>query len=170
MIAEYVLPKMLKCLSAFLDFCYLVRWSDFDKMTRAVIKDTIYRFHQHCKIFKTTGVHDNFSLPCQHSILHYLEHIQEVGAPNGLCSSITESWHITAVKKPWWRSIHNNPLLQILKTNEHLDKLAALRVHFVDQGMLLPLYAPPPTPLDEDEDDGGPVDDHVLAEVTLAHT
>ena len=33
----------------------------------------------------------------------------------------------------------------------------------MDQGMLPPLYAPPPAPLDEDEDDGGPVDDCVLA-------
>lgn len=34
--------------------------------------------------------------------------------------------------------------------------------------MLPPLYAPPPAPLDEEDDDGGPVDDSVLAEVTLA--
>ncbi|KIJ16060.1 hypothetical protein PAXINDRAFT_76254, partial [Paxillus involutus ATCC 200175] len=40
------------------------------------------------------------------------------GAPNGLCPSITESKHITAVKKPWRRSNKHNALGQILRTNQ----------------------------------------------------
>ena len=34
---------------------------------------------------------DVYSLPRQYSIVHYQYLIQEFGAPNGLCSSITES-------------------------------------------------------------------------------
>ncbi|KAJ7504628.1 hypothetical protein B0H11DRAFT_1632581, partial [Mycena galericulata] len=70
------------------------------------------------------------------------------GAPNGLCSSITESKHIKAVKKPYRRSNRNKPMSQILLTNQRLDKLAAARVDFTSRGMmsdaLLPLPAPPP--------------------------
>src|SRR5882762_245366 len=59
-----------------------------------------------------------------------------VCAPNGLCSSITESKHIEAVKEPWRRSNHFNALSQMLLTNQRLDKLAASRVDFASCGML----------------------------------
>ena len=58
------------------------------------------------------------------------------GAPNGLCSSITESKHIKAVKQPWRRSSHYEALGQMLLTNQHLDKLAAAHVNFTHCGML----------------------------------
>jgi len=62
--------------------------------------------------------------------------IRLFGAPNGLCSSITEAKHIKAVKEPWRRSNHNKPLKQILLTNQHLDKLAAARIDFTQRRML----------------------------------
>ena len=58
------------------------------------------------------------------------------GAPNGLCSSITESKHIPSVKKPCDRSNHCNALGQILLTNQRLDKLTAAHVDFESRGML----------------------------------
>jgi hypothetical protein len=62
--------------------------------------------------------------------------IRAFGAPNGLCSSITESKHIKAVKEPWRRSNRFEALPQILLTNQRLDKLAAARVDFAERGML----------------------------------
>ena len=67
---------------------------------------------------------------------HYRHLIQVFGAPNGLCSSITESKHVKAVKEPWRRSNHFNALGQMLLTNQRLDKLAAARVDFENRGML----------------------------------
>ena len=58
------------------------------------------------------------------------------GAPNGLCSSITEPKHIKAVKKPYQRSSHYKALGQMLLTNQCLDKLAAAQVDFEKCGML----------------------------------
>lgn len=58
------------------------------------------------------------------------------GAPNGLCSSITENRHIQAVKEPWRRSNRHEPLGQMLLTNQRLAKLAAARVDFTARGML----------------------------------
>ncbi|KAG1751047.1 hypothetical protein EDB19DRAFT_1268490 [Suillus lakei] len=65
------------------------------------LQDALDRFHQYRKVFKTTGVRLTFSLPRQHSLQHYARMIRLFGAPNGLCSSITESKHIKAVKEPW---------------------------------------------------------------------
>ena len=62
--------------------------------------------------------------------------IHAFGAPNGLCSSITESKHIKVVKEPWWRSNQFNALGQMLLTNQRLDKLAAACIDFSNCGML----------------------------------
>jgi hypothetical protein len=58
------------------------------------------------------------------------------GAPNGLCSSITESKHIKAVKQPWQQSNRYHALLQMLVMNQWLDKLAAAQADFKEWGML----------------------------------
>lgn len=78
----------------------------------------------------------DFSLPRQHSLNHYFLMIRLFGAPNGLCSSITESKHIKAVKEPWRRSSRYKALGQMLLTNQRLDKIAAARSDFEARGML----------------------------------
>ncbi|OAX31228.1 hypothetical protein K503DRAFT_806247 [Rhizopogon vinicolor AM-OR11-026] len=69
-------------------------------------------------------------------MVHYSLLIRLFGAPNGLCSSITKSKHIKAVKGPWRRSSRFNALSQMLLTNQWLDKLAALRADFMQRNML----------------------------------
>ena len=66
----------------------------------------------------------------------YRHHIKKFGAPNGLSSSITESKHITAVKKPWRQSRCYEALGQMLTINTWNDKLAAARIDFLSRGML----------------------------------
>ncbi|KAG1896024.1 uncharacterized protein F5891DRAFT_1130403 [Suillus fuscotomentosus] len=133
-IVEYVSPQLVECLSAFLNFCYLVRRSELGEDSLAKIKQALQHFHEAREIFCDSGVRPNdFALPCQHSMVHYIHLIQEFGAPNGLCSSITESRHITAVKKSWYAA-----------DNQRLDKLAAAHVDFVARGLLPASHAPPP--------------------------
>ena len=68
--------------------------------------------------------------------VHYLHLIQKFSAPNGLCSSITESKHIKVVKELWRWSGHWEAIKQMLTTNTHLNKLAAVQVNFASHGML----------------------------------
>lgn len=128
---------MVRALAAFLDFCYIARHNVHTNKTLAELDDALQRFHKYRTIFQTSGVRpDGFALPRQHSLVHYRELIELFGAPNGLCSSITESKHIKAVKKPWRRSNRYKALIQMLKINQRLDKLAAARVEFEARGML----------------------------------
>ena len=128
---------MVMALQAFLDFCYIVRRDVHDTQSLKALEDALDHFHKHCQIFQTTGVRlDGFNLPRSHAAVHYLYLIRAFGAPNGLCSSITESKHIKAVKEPWRRSSRWNALKQMLTTNSRLDKLAAARVDFASRGML----------------------------------
>jgi hypothetical protein len=127
---------MVRTVSAFIDFCYLVRRAVITEDTLSAIDDALSRFHLEREIFRDLGVRTDFCLPRQHSMKHYRPLIQMFGAPNGLCSSITENKHITAVKEPYRRSNRFKALGQMLVTNQRLDKLAAARVDFEARGML----------------------------------
>ncbi|KAJ3511752.1 hypothetical protein NMY22_g15551 [Coprinellus aureogranulatus] len=182
-----LLPReVIKCFAAFLDLCYLVRRNDIDSDTLTKIQKALQRFHTHREFFRRTGVREEgFSLPRQHSLVHYCDNIRNFGAPNGLCSSITESRHITAVKKPWRRSNRYEALGQMLLINQRLDKLAAGRSHFAARGMLPPERLKLLDPLENsttvqvragleegerDEDEGGAINERVLADVRLSRT
>jgi hypothetical protein len=128
---------MLRTFRAFLEFCYIARRDAITDSTLEELTDALARFQEYRLVFKEEGVRTSgFSLPRQHAANHYPEMIRLFGAPNGLCSSITESKHIKAVKEPWRRSNRNKPLKQVLLTNQRLDKLAAARVDFTARGML----------------------------------
>src|SRR5882724_11384715 len=128
---------MVVDLWAFLEFCYIARHDIHDTTSLCDLGNALNRYHTHHKIFQECGIHTNgFNLPRQHSLVHYVQLIRVFGAPNGLCSSITESKHIKAVKKPWQCSNHFNALGQMLLTNQWLDKLAATHVNFAHHRML----------------------------------
>ena len=122
---------MVKVVAALINFCYLVRRNIISETALAQIQSTLDCFHQHREIFHELGIRpDGFSLLRQHSLVHYVFAITQFGAPNGLCSSITESKHIKAVKRPYRQSGKNKPMGQILVTNQRIDKLAAAHTHF----------------------------------------
>lgn len=133
----YVHVDIIKTLNAFLDFCYIARQNVLSEASLDALDVALGRFHHYREIFRASGVRpDGFSLPRQHSLKHYRQHIENFGAPNGLCSSITESKHIIAVKKPWRRSGRYEALQQMLIINSRNDKLAAARADFTSRGML----------------------------------
>lgn len=136
-IQGHVPDEMVQKIHAFLEFCYIAQCDIHDTHSLSALDNALLRFHHYHEIFQTTGVHsDGFNLPRQHSLIHYCKLIRAFGAPNGLCSSITESKHIKTVKEPWQWSSCFEELSQMLLTNQRLDKLAAAQVDFVNHGML----------------------------------
>jgi len=100
-------------------------------------KDCVNKFHELRNIFITVGVRSSISLPRQHALMHYYYSIQLFGSPNGLCSSITESKHIKAVKEPWRRSSRYKALSQMLTALTRMEKMTTLRRQFAEQGMMV---------------------------------
>ncbi|KAH7904887.1 hypothetical protein BJ138DRAFT_1118986 [Hygrophoropsis aurantiaca] len=135
-IEGHVPPDVVRTFRAFLEFCYLVRRNIITEDTLVQIEDALNRFHHYRKVFHRVGIVFTFSLPRQHAMSHYPILIRLFGAPNGLCSSITESKHIKAVKQPYRRSSRFRALGQMLITNQRLDKIAAARTDFINRGML----------------------------------
>jgi hypothetical protein len=136
-IKGHVPRNAVQAFRAFLEFCYIVQHDVVTEETLCDLRDALDRYHCYRTIFEQVGVHpDGFALPRQHSLVHYFSLVRAFGAPNGLCSSITELKHIKAVKEPWRRFNHYKALGQMLLTNQRLDKLAAARVDFTHRGML----------------------------------
>ncbi|KAF9497958.1 hypothetical protein BDN71DRAFT_1481491 [Pleurotus eryngii] len=146
----------------------LVGFSVFTPQTLENVNQALAAFHQSREVFCDVGVHPNdFSLPRQHLLIRYPHLIQEFGAPNGLCLSITESQHITAVKKPWRHSSCWNALGQMLTMNQHLDKLTYDMLPISHNAVPKPV---PPDPLDDSAEGCAPTDDLVKGNVMLART
>ncbi|KAI5988134.1 hypothetical protein EDC04DRAFT_2993249 [Pisolithus marmoratus] len=122
-IEGYVPEEIILTFSSFLKFCYLVHRNVITEPTLIAIEDALTSFHSHHGIFHDAGV-------------HYPYLIGQFGMPNGLCSSITESKHIKAVKWPYQRTNHFQALRQILRINKRLDKFAAVQADFKKHGML----------------------------------
>jgi hypothetical protein len=173
--------EIVKCLVAFLDACYIARRQDIDANALRAFDDALKKFRGLREVFRNSGVRRTFSLPRQHALFHYRRLIEDFGVPGGLYSSITESRHITAVKKPWRRSNRYDALGQMLRTNQRLDKLTAMCCNFVSRGMLPGGHASGRTlshvlPRSvggngAESDDEGPADeDVVLGSVVLART
>jgi len=175
-----------------MECCYTARRNVIVSSDLRGFEQNLARFHDLRNIFITTGVRKSISLPQQHALLHYVPKIELFASPNGICSSLTESKHKSAVKEPWRRSNRFNPLPQMVKTLSRLDKLAALRSTFHNRGMLngtvsqyasalangdVPMILPygvhdedeNGSSDDRDDDDGGPLaTPKTLAQVNLA--
>jgi len=126
---------VIRTFCAFLEFCYTAHRDVITEDDLAELEDALSRFHLFREVFAPIRP-NGFLLPRQHALVHYPDLIRLFGAPNGICSSITESKHICAVKEPWRRSSRNEALLQMLVTNQCLDQLSAAHVEFGERGML----------------------------------
>ncbi|KAH9027343.1 hypothetical protein EDB85DRAFT_2172406 [Lactarius pseudohatsudake] len=135
-IAGYVPSVMVHCIAAFMDACYIARRNAIDSLSHEHLRDCVQTFHRLRAIFVETGARTTLSLPRQHALNHFYNAIHLFGSPNGLCSSITESKHIRAVKEPWRRSSRYLALTQMLRTLLRLDKMSVLRQRLEDNGTL----------------------------------
>lgn len=122
-------------MATFMDACYIARRNAISEPALTQFQDCVTKFHHLRESFIALGVRSSISLPCQHSLSHYRNSIRLFGSPNGVCSSITESKHIKAVKEPWRRSSRFNALKQMLRTLERLSKMSTLRQIFSDHKM-----------------------------------
>jgi hypothetical protein len=144
--------------------------SVFTHSTLDRLDEALKRFHEYRHVFQRVGVRDpapaGLSLPRQHAMTHYRRHIENFGAPNGLCSSITESKHISVVKRPWRHSSRYNAIHQMMQTSCRAEKLSAARAVFTTRGLLdFPTWQPRlphPVPSDSDEDQSGAAEEGAI--------
>ena len=121
MIQAFVPIAVVETFAAFLEFCYIACRNIITEDLLEQLNVALREFHEVRQIFSGTVREDGpsgFLLSWQHAMVHYYDHIKNFGSPNGLCSLITESKHIAAVKRPWCQSNKHNALSQMLKINK----------------------------------------------------
>ena len=116
--------------------CYIARRNAIDSPSLEHFREYVQTYHDLRDVFVEAGVRVDVSVPRQHALSHFHHAIQQFGSPNGLCSSITESKHIPTAKDTWRRSSKNNPIGQMVKTIQRMDKMSALHQRFEENGML----------------------------------
>ncbi|KIO01474.1 hypothetical protein M404DRAFT_28773 [Pisolithus tinctorius Marx 270] len=126
-IEGYVPQYIVFTFRAFLEFCYLICWNVITQQMLVEIDDALRHFHLYREVFRNAGVVDTFSLPRQHAMKHYSHLICQFGAPNSLCSSITESKHIKAIKRPftctWGSSNADDPCDQVGESRDMANEI-----------------------------------------------
>ena len=130
------LPTRVLFQLTWFNVCALVQCDFHDTKSLEATQEALDKFHHYHDIFKDVGIHEDFNLPWQHSLQHYVHLVQEYGSPNGICSSITENKHIKAVKKPWRQLSRWQAMCQMFINNQCMDKLAAPCTLFKSCGML----------------------------------
>ena len=90
MIAGHLSDQMVKAIANLIEFCYLVRRDVIDEDTLDAVDNALNSFHENREAFRAVRP-EGFSLPCQHSLLHYRRSIELFGAPNGVCTSTSIS-------------------------------------------------------------------------------
>ena len=113
-IAGYLPSAIVQCIATFMDACYIAHHNAITGPALQHFQSYVEKFHTLQNMFIQAGVQTSISLPHQHALDHYFYAICLFGSPNGLCSSITESKHIKAVKEPWRRSSRYRALIQML--------------------------------------------------------
>jgi len=97
--------EVVRTFHAFLEFCYIARRSVLTEDDLDKLKDALVDFHYYRSVFVTDGVREKgISLPRQHALVHYHALIRLFGAPNGLCTSLSESKHKDSTKAVYRRS------------------------------------------------------------------
>ncbi|TFK96405.1 hypothetical protein BDV98DRAFT_586400 [Pterulicium gracile] len=120
---EHWLPvEVIRCFSSLLEFCYLARQSVITKDDLGKMTSALEALHCDREIFLLPDVRDNFNLPRQHALMHYID--------------LSMASHIKAVKEPWRRSSRWKALGQLLVTNSLLTKLTVLRARLEAAGQL----------------------------------
>jgi hypothetical protein len=119
-----------------MEICYIARRNAITEPELVRLETELIKFKKLRIVFVELGVRSAISLPRQHALSHYSRGIRLFGSPNGLCSSITESKHIKAVKEPWRRSSRFEALYQMLRTICRMESLAALSTALKHEGLL----------------------------------
>jgi len=83
----FVPLDVVKTVAAFLEFCYIARRNIITDDSLEQLKIALQSIHDSRHIFlgavRTGDGISEFSLPQQHSMVHYYDHIKNFGSPNG---------------------------------------------------------------------------------------
>ena len=107
--------KGIAAVTALLDFIYIAQYSTHDSITLGYLQDALDRFHQSRDYFITTLVREDFNIPKFHSLLHYIESIENFGTTDNYNTEMFERLHIDFAKEGWRASNQHDEFPQMIR-------------------------------------------------------
>ncbi|KAI0283817.1 hypothetical protein BC826DRAFT_1093774 [Russula brevipes] len=98
-IAGAVQPQVITAAKAILDFISYARYQSHTTSTLIKMQQALDKFHMVKDIFIELGVRRSFNIPKIHSMLHYINGIQQLGSADGLNTETSERLHIDYAKQ-----------------------------------------------------------------------
>ena len=121
--------KGIAAVTALLDFIYIAQYSTHDSTTLGYLQDALDWFHENCEYFTTTLVHKDFNIPKFHSLLHYIESIENFGTTDNYNTEMFEHLHIDFAKHGWRASNQRDEFPQMIRWLSHQEKIMGFEAH-----------------------------------------
>ena len=121
--------KGIAAVTALLDFIYIAQYSTHDSITLGYLQDALDRFHQSRDYFITTLVREDFNIPKFHSLLHYIESIENFGTTDNYNTEMFERLHIDFAKEGWRASNQRDEFPQMIRWLSRQEKIMGFQTH-----------------------------------------
>ncbi|KAI0281068.1 hypothetical protein BC826DRAFT_1094230 [Russula brevipes] len=112
-IAGAVQPQVITAAKAILDFISYARYQSHTTSTLIKMQQALDKFHMVKDIFIELGVRRSFNIPKIHSMLHYINGIQQLGSADGLNTETSERLHIDYAKQGYRASNGRDFIMQM---------------------------------------------------------
>ena len=93
------------------------------------MQNALDRFHKNRDYFITTLVRDDFNIPKFHSLLHYIESIENFGTTDNYNSEMFERLHIDFAKNGWRASNQRDEFPQMMRWLSRQEKIMSFETH-----------------------------------------
>ena len=125
--------KGIFAITALLDFIYLAQYSAHDTLTLGYMQDALDRFHKNREYFIATLVRQDFNIPKFHSLLHYIESIENFGTTDNYNTEMFERLHIDFAKHGWRASNQRDEFPQMIRWLSRQEKIMSFENHLKNQ-------------------------------------
>jgi hypothetical protein len=121
--------KGISAVTALLDFIYIAQYSTHDSITLGYMQDALDRFHKNRDYFIATLVREDFNIPKFHSLLHYIESIENFGTTDNYNTEMFERLHIDFAKHGWRASNQRDEFPQMIRWLSRQEKIMSFETH-----------------------------------------
>lgn len=121
--------KGISAVTALLDFIYIAQYSTHDSITIGYMQDALDRFQKNRDYFISTLVREDFNIPKFHSLLHYIESIENFGTTDNYNTEMFERLHIDFAKYGWRATNQRDEFPQMIRWLSRQEKITSFETH-----------------------------------------
>jgi hypothetical protein len=97
------------------------------------MQDALDRFHKNRDYFIATLVREDFNIPKFHSLLHYIDSIENFGTTDNYNTEMFERLHIDFAKHGWRASNQRDEFPQMIRWLSRQEKIMSFESHLKNQ-------------------------------------